>query len=169
MIIVKSTDLVKVVTATGADVDVHASWVDLTGTTAAPGRTNTQITTATTTTRPCNPPRAPRPHNSPSLSRVECGDNKHDNRRNFSPPGNSPRGLFFALAPPPRSVSRGTIPPGPPCSGGFVPVRGNSPGLWVHNAREFKTREMRDYKRPRWQSGKIQPLAPTGTPLAQVP
>ena len=50
MIIVKSTDLVKVVTATGADVDVHASWVDLTGTTAAPGRTNTQITTATTTT-----------------------------------------------------------------------------------------------------------------------
>lgn len=52
MLILSSTsDLVRVVTSHAAQIEVHASWVDLNGTTVTPGRTNTPaITTATTTT-----------------------------------------------------------------------------------------------------------------------
>lgn len=52
MLILGSTsDLIRVVTGSAAQVEVHASWVDLNGTTVTPGRTNTpHITTATTTT-----------------------------------------------------------------------------------------------------------------------
>ena len=51
MIILASTsDLIRVVTSHAAQVEVHASFVDLAGTTVTPGRTNTLITTATTTT-----------------------------------------------------------------------------------------------------------------------
>lgn len=48
-----TSDLVQIVTAQAADIEVHASWLDVTGTpqVVTPGRTNTaSITTATTTT-----------------------------------------------------------------------------------------------------------------------
>ena len=45
-----TSDLLRVVTSAAITTDVYASWVDLNGTTATPGRTNTAITTATTTT-----------------------------------------------------------------------------------------------------------------------
>jgi hypothetical protein len=46
-----TSDLIRVVTGAAADIDVHASWVDLSGTTVTAGRQNTApITTATTTT-----------------------------------------------------------------------------------------------------------------------
>jgi hypothetical protein len=44
------SDLVQLVTSAAVTVDVHASWVDWNGTAATPDRTNTAITTATTTT-----------------------------------------------------------------------------------------------------------------------
>jgi hypothetical protein len=52
MLILSSTsDLVRVTTSAAAQIEVHASWVDLNGTTVTPGRTNTpHIMTATTTT-----------------------------------------------------------------------------------------------------------------------
>jgi hypothetical protein len=51
MILLTSTsDLIKLVTSAAANsIDVHASYVDLSGTTVTPGRLNTKITTATTT------------------------------------------------------------------------------------------------------------------------
>ena len=46
-----TSDLIQIVTSHAAQIEVHASWVDLNGTTVTPGRTNTPaITTATTTT-----------------------------------------------------------------------------------------------------------------------
>lgn len=46
-----TSDLIRVVSSHAAQLEVHASWVDLNGTTVTPGRTNTpHITTATTTT-----------------------------------------------------------------------------------------------------------------------
>ena len=51
MIILASTsDLIRCVTSHAATIEVHASFVDLNGTTVTPGRTNTLISTATTTT-----------------------------------------------------------------------------------------------------------------------
>lgn len=51
MILLTSTsDLFRVTTSSAADIDVHADWIDLNGGTTTPGRTNTPITTATTTT-----------------------------------------------------------------------------------------------------------------------
>lgn len=57
MIILASTsDIVQVVTTAAAQIEVHASWVDLNGTTITPGRTNTpHITTAATTTVVASP------------------------------------------------------------------------------------------------------------------
>ena len=56
MIILASTaDLVRVVTSHAALVEVHASYVDLNGTTVTPGRLNTLITTATTVTVVASP------------------------------------------------------------------------------------------------------------------
>lgn len=56
MIILASTsDIIRVVTSHAAQVEVHASFVDLNGTTVTPGRTNTLITTATTTTVVASP------------------------------------------------------------------------------------------------------------------
>ena len=51
MILLTSTsDLIKLVTSVAANsIDVHASYVDLSGSTVTPGRQNTKITTATTT------------------------------------------------------------------------------------------------------------------------
>ena len=51
-----TSDLIQVVTSHAAQIEVHASWVDLNGTTVTPGRTNTpHITTATTTTIVASP------------------------------------------------------------------------------------------------------------------
>ena len=51
MIYLTSTsDLISVVTGSAAQIDCHASYIDLSSGTVTPGRTNTSITTATTTT-----------------------------------------------------------------------------------------------------------------------
>lgn len=51
MILLASTDVMRVVTSAAAQIESHASWVDINGTIVAPGRQNTpHITTATTTT-----------------------------------------------------------------------------------------------------------------------
>lgn len=51
-----TSDIIRVVTSAAAQIEVHASWVDLNGTTVTPGRTNTpHITTATTTTVVASP------------------------------------------------------------------------------------------------------------------
>lgn len=50
LLLASTSDLLRVITSAAIAVDVHASWVDLNGTTATPGRTNTLITTAATTT-----------------------------------------------------------------------------------------------------------------------
>lgn len=51
LLLASTSDIIRVVTGSAADIEVHASYVDLNGTTATPGRTNTApITTATTTT-----------------------------------------------------------------------------------------------------------------------
>lgn len=51
MILLASTsDLLRIVTSAASAVDVHASWVDLASGVATPGRTNTAIVSATTTT-----------------------------------------------------------------------------------------------------------------------
>ena len=49
MLLLTTTDNLRVVTSSTADTDVHASYVDLVTTTVTPGRSNTAITTATTT------------------------------------------------------------------------------------------------------------------------
>lgn len=50
LLLTSTSDVVRVVTGSAANsIDVHASWVDLNGTTVTPGRQNTVITTATTT------------------------------------------------------------------------------------------------------------------------
>jgi hypothetical protein len=45
-----TSDLVQIVTSAAVTIDVHASWVDNSASAVTPGRTNTAITTATTTT-----------------------------------------------------------------------------------------------------------------------
>lgn len=52
MLLLNSTsDVVRIVTSAAANsIDCHASWIDLNGSTVTPGRQNTVITTATTTT-----------------------------------------------------------------------------------------------------------------------
>lgn len=56
MLLLTSTgDLVRVVTSAAGDIQVHASYVDVNGTTITPQRTNTLITTATTTTIVASP------------------------------------------------------------------------------------------------------------------
>lgn len=50
LILASTSDLVRVTTSATADIDVHASWVDLSGSTVTPGRTNTAISSITTTT-----------------------------------------------------------------------------------------------------------------------
>lgn len=56
MILLTSTsDLLRVTTSSTADVDVHASFVDMSGSTITPGRKNTAINTGTTTTVVASP------------------------------------------------------------------------------------------------------------------
>jgi hypothetical protein len=55
LLLASTSDLLRVVTTSTASTDVHASWVDLNGSTVTPGRTNTPISTATTTTVVASP------------------------------------------------------------------------------------------------------------------
>lgn len=50
LLLTSTSDIIRIVTDSTATVDVHASWVNLNGSTQTPGRTNTAISTATTTT-----------------------------------------------------------------------------------------------------------------------
>lgn len=51
LLLTSTSDIVRIVTGSAADIDCHASYVDISGTTVTPGRTNTPpINTATTTT-----------------------------------------------------------------------------------------------------------------------
>lgn len=50
ILLASSSDLVQVVTGQSGTIDVHTSWVDYLSGAVTPGRTNTAITTATTTT-----------------------------------------------------------------------------------------------------------------------
>lgn len=56
LLLTSTSDIIRVVTGSAADIDVHASWVDNASGTITPGRTNTAaITTATTTTIVASP------------------------------------------------------------------------------------------------------------------
>jgi hypothetical protein len=50
LLLTSTADLLRVVTSAAVPIDVHASWVDNSASAVTPGRTNTAITTATTTT-----------------------------------------------------------------------------------------------------------------------
>lgn len=49
LLLASTSDQIRLVTSAAVTVDVHATWADLDGSTVTPGRTNTLITTATTT------------------------------------------------------------------------------------------------------------------------
>lgn len=55
LLLASTADLLRVITSAAITTDVHASWADLSGTTVTPGRTNTPITTAATTTVVASP------------------------------------------------------------------------------------------------------------------
>lgn len=55
LLLASTSDLVRVVTSAAINTDVHASWVDVASGVVTPGRTNTLITTATTTTVVASP------------------------------------------------------------------------------------------------------------------
>jgi len=55
LLLTSTSDLVQVVTAQAVTTDVHASWVDNAAGTITPGRTNTAISGATTTTVVASP------------------------------------------------------------------------------------------------------------------
>lgn len=55
MILSSTSDIIRVVTTSTADIQVNASWADQTTTAFTPGRTNTIITSATTTTIVASP------------------------------------------------------------------------------------------------------------------
>lgn len=49
LLLTSTSDKIQIVTAQASDIDVHADWIDLASGATTPGRTNTSITTATTT------------------------------------------------------------------------------------------------------------------------
>lgn len=55
LLLTTTTDVIQIVTGSATTLDVHASWVDNASGTITPGRTNTEITTATTTTVVASP------------------------------------------------------------------------------------------------------------------
>lgn len=55
LLLASTSDLLRVITGQAITTDVHASFVDLNGSTVTPGRTNTPISTATTTTVVASP------------------------------------------------------------------------------------------------------------------
>ena len=50
LLLTSTSDIVRVVTSAAATINVHASYIDHASGTITPGRTNTSISTATTTT-----------------------------------------------------------------------------------------------------------------------
>lgn len=50
MLLTSTSDIIRIVTSAAVDVDIQAGWADQTTTAFTPGRTNTKVTTATTTT-----------------------------------------------------------------------------------------------------------------------
>ena len=50
MILASTSDIIRLVTSSAADIHVQASWADITATTFTPGRTNTLVTSAANTT-----------------------------------------------------------------------------------------------------------------------
>ena len=50
LLLTSTSDLIQIVTASAADIQVHVSYVDNNAGTVTPGRQNTLISTATTTT-----------------------------------------------------------------------------------------------------------------------
>jgi hypothetical protein len=55
MILSSTSDLIRVLTSSASAINVHVSWVDITTTTFTPGRTNTSISSLTTTTIVASP------------------------------------------------------------------------------------------------------------------
>lgn len=56
LLLTSTSDVIRLITGTATStIEVHASFVDLSGTTVTPGRKNTRITTATTTTVVASP------------------------------------------------------------------------------------------------------------------
>lgn len=55
MLLTSTSDIIRVTTSTTAPLDVQASWADITTTAFAPGRTNTKISSAATTTIVASP------------------------------------------------------------------------------------------------------------------
>jgi hypothetical protein len=55
LLLASTSDLLRVITGSAVTVDCHASFVDINGTTVTPGRTNTAISTAATTTVVASP------------------------------------------------------------------------------------------------------------------
>jgi len=56
LLLTSTSDIVRLITGAAAStIEVHTSYVDVNGTTITPGRTNTRITTATTTTIVASP------------------------------------------------------------------------------------------------------------------
>ena len=55
LLLTSATDVIQIVTGSAITIDVHASWVDNASGTITPGRTNTEITTAATTTVVASP------------------------------------------------------------------------------------------------------------------
>lgn len=55
LLLTSTSDLLRITTSSAADIKVHASWVDNAAGTITPGRTNTAISSATTTTVVASP------------------------------------------------------------------------------------------------------------------
>jgi hypothetical protein len=55
LLLASTSDLIRITTSAAVTIDVHVSWADLNSGTVTPGRTNTPITTATTTTIVASP------------------------------------------------------------------------------------------------------------------
>jgi len=55
LLLASTADLLRIITGQAITTDVHASWVDMLAAAVTPGRTNTPITTATTTTVVASP------------------------------------------------------------------------------------------------------------------
>lgn len=55
MILSSTSDIIRIVTSSTADIHVQASWADITTSAFTPGRTNTSVTSATTTTIVASP------------------------------------------------------------------------------------------------------------------
>lgn len=55
MLLTSTSDIIRIVTSSTADIHAQTSWADITTTTFTPGRTNTIITSATTTTIVASP------------------------------------------------------------------------------------------------------------------